>query len=79
MKEFLELLPKKRHDNIKRTMETLRDRDLIQFTQSVEASGYNNGVVEVYHVNKHDSYIVMGQLSPEFMAELVDRWLHLED
>ncbi|MFT5727896.1 MAG: hypothetical protein ACI8PB_002041 [Desulforhopalus sp.] len=37
------------------------------------------GLAHTYRVNKHDSYIVMGQLSPEFMAELVDRWLFLED
>ena len=56
----------------------LRDRELIAFTQSEDMRiGGNNREYEetVYHVNKHDSYIVMGQLSPEFMAELVDRWL----
>lgn len=77
-KEFLELLPQKRHDNIKRTMETLRDRYLITFTQSEEPTEGGGKPVTVYHVNKRDSYVVMGQLSPEFMAALVDRWQELE-
>ena len=65
-----------RHDNVKRTMETLRDKGLIAFTQTEEKT--NGRPAIIYHVNKRDSYVVVAQLSPEFTAQLVDRWQELE-
>jgi len=66
-----------RHDSVKRTMETLAEKQLIAFTQTVEKeTGGRPG--SIYHVNKRDSYIVVAQLSPEFTARLVDRWQELE-
>lgn len=65
-----------RHDNVKRTMETLLEKGLIAFTQTEEKTLGRPGVV--YHVNKRDSYVVVAQLSPEFTARLVDRWQELE-
>ncbi|MBM7455201.1 phage antirepressor YoqD-like protein [Oceanisphaera litoralis] len=65
-----------RHDNVKRTMETLRDKGLIAFTQTEEKT--NGRPAIIYHVNKRDSYVVVAQLSPEFTAHLVDRWQELE-
>ena len=70
----------KRHDNVKRTMESLSADSLIRFTQSEETSHEGAGArpVEVYNVGKRDSYVVVARLSPEFTASLVDRWQALE-
>lgn len=65
-----------RHDSVKRTIETLQERGLIAFTQTVEKT--SGRPASVYHVNKRDSYVVVAQLSPEFTARLVDRWEALE-
>lgn len=67
---------KLRHDNVKRTMETLQQKALITFTQSEEKG--NGRPAVVYQVNKRDSYVCVAQLSPEFTAVLVDRWQELE-
>lgn len=68
-------LVESRHDSVKRSMETLQDKGVISFTQSVETSHDGAGArpVEVYLVGKRDSYVVVAQLSPEFTARLVDR------
>ena len=65
-------LSEKRHDHVKRTMETLEAKGIIRFTQSVETSHDGAGArpTEVYNVGKRESYIVMAQLSPEFTAKL---------
>lgn len=78
-REITELMGS-RHDSVKRSMESLRDKGVISFTQSVETSHEGAGArpVDVYVVNKRDSYVVVAQLSPEFTARLVDRWQELE-
>jgi phage antirepressor YoqD-like protein len=78
-REISELV-ESRHDSVKRSMETLRDKGIISFTQTVETSHEGSGArpVDVYMVNKRDSYVVVAQLSPEFTARLVDRWQELE-
>ncbi|WP_454826061.1 phage antirepressor KilAC domain-containing protein [Paraburkholderia xenovorans] len=78
-REIAELV-ESRHDNVKRTMETLRDRGLISFTQAEETSHSGPGArpVVVYLVGKRDSYVIVAQLSPAFTARLVDRWQELE-
>lgn len=75
------VVTEKRHDSVKRTMESLRDKAIISFTQSVETShdGAGSRPVEVYLVNKRDSYIVVAQLSPMHTARIVDRWQELEE
>ena len=79
-REIAELVAS-RHDSVKRSMESLRDKGVISFTQSVETSHEGSGSrsVDVYVVNKRNSYIVVAQLCPEFTARLVDRWQELED
>jgi phage regulator Rha-like protein len=76
-REIAELV-ESRHDNVKRTMETLFAKRLISFTQTEEnpVGGGRPGIV--YHVGKRDSYVIVAQLSPEFTARLVDRWQELE-
>lgn len=69
-----------RHDSVKRTMERLSEKTVIRFTPSVETSHEGAGArpIEVYLVNKRDSFVVVAQLCPEFTARLVDRWQELE-
>lgn len=73
-------LVESRHDNVKRTMERLSERGIIRFTPLEETSHEGAGArsVEVYRVNKRDSFVVVAQLCPEFTARLVDRWQELE-
>ncbi|WP_228723097.1 Rha family transcriptional regulator [Limnobaculum xujianqingii] len=67
-----------RPDSVKRTIETLAEKGIITFTQTVEkSSGGRPGTI--YHVNKRNSYVVVAQLCPEFTARLVDRWQELEE
>ena len=65
-----------RHDSVKRAMETLADKGVIAFTQTVEKT--LGRPASVYYVGKRDSYVVVAQLCPEFTARLVDRWQELE-
>lgn len=67
-----------RHDNVKRTIKRLADKDLIMFTPT-EETNLQNKLVEVYLVNENASYIVVAQLSPEFTARIVKRWRELEE
>lgn len=70
-----------RHDNVKRTIETLAGTGVITFPQSEEKP--TAGRPLTYFVftgerGKRDSIIVVAQLSPSFTARLVDRWQELE-
>lgn len=69
-----------RHDSVKRAMERLQEKTIVSFSPSVETShqGQGSRPVEVYLVNKRDSFVVVAQLCPEFTAALVDRWQELE-
>lgn len=72
-------LVEKRHDSVKRTIETLAANGLIAQPQIVDGEKAANGVVEaLYLVGKRDSYVVVAQLSPAFTARIVDRWQELE-
>lgn len=71
----------KRHDNVKRTIETLIERGVITSPQTEEKA--TTGRPVTFYVfegenGKRDSIIVVAQLSPEFTARLVDRWQELE-
>ena len=68
-----------RHDSVKRTIERLQDKGLIQLTPMVEVKNHLGQVVTEYQLIKRDSYVVVAQLSPEFTARLVDRWQELEN
>jgi len=77
-KEIADLV-EKRHDNVKRTIETLEKQGVISHPQIEDGARAANGVVEkIYRVGKRDSYVLVAQLSPEFTARLVDRWQELE-
>lgn len=75
-------LVEKRHDNVKRTIESLADhriivRPQIEDVQNRDELGRSR-TTKVYQVGKRDSYVIVAQLSPEFTARLVDRWQELE-
>lgn len=83
-KEIAELV-EKRHDNVKRTIETLAGNGVIRPPQIEVVEEINNlgfaveREVYVFTVDrKRDTYVVVAQLSPEFTARIVDRWQELE-
>lgn len=84
-REIAELLAEDgdvRHDNIKRTIDTLANRGAISRPQFedrpfLDAQGKSR-TEKVYLVGNRDSYVVVAQLSPQFTARLVDRWQELE-
>ena len=72
----------KRHDNVKRTIETLAGQGVIAFPQIEEKPSTGGRPAAEYVFSgdrgKRDSIVVVAQLSPEFTARLVDRWQELE-
>lgn len=73
----------KRPDNVKRTIESLVDANIISHPQIEDGIKSANGVIpKVYaflgEQGKRDSIVVVAQLCPEFTARLVDRWQELE-
>lgn len=78
-REIADLL-ESRHDSVKRSIERLSSQGIIRFTPTVETSHDGAGArpVEVYLLEKRDTYIVVAQISPQFTARLVDRWQELE-
>lgn len=75
-----------RHDSVKRAIERLSDKSVIQLPPMVEREKINGlGLKNTYshyvfsgEQGKRDSIVVVAQLSPEFTARLVDRWQELE-
>ncbi|MEB1608533.1 Rha family transcriptional regulator [Xanthomonas campestris pv. campestris] len=84
-REIAELV-EKRHDNVKRTIETLVQQGVIVRPQMAEKPGFDSmgraRPVRVFHFageqGMRDSLVVVAQLSPEFTGRLVDRWQELE-
>ncbi|HBU4870346.1 TPA: Rha family transcriptional regulator [Escherichia coli] len=76
-----------RQDSVKRTIETLAKKSVIQFPQSVEIENkqsvgprrFSKAYIFEGEQGKRDSIIVVALLSPEFTARLVDRWRELEN
>ncbi|PHM45901.1 antirepressor [Xenorhabdus mauleonii] len=71
-------LVESRHDSVKRTIERLAERGIIQHPPLVEVRNHQNQAIDEYRIGKRDSYVIVAQLSPEFTARLVDRWQALE-
>lgn len=68
----------KRHDNVKRTIESLIEQQLIvrpqiEDEQLLDAKGRLRKET-VFHIGERDSFVVVARLSPEFTAKLVDYW-----
>ncbi|ENI6547729.1 Rha family transcriptional regulator [Escherichia coli] len=76
-----------RPDSVKRTIETLAKKGIIQFPQTVEIENkqslgprrFSSAYVFEGERGKRDCIIVVAQLCPEFTARLVDRWRELEE
>ena len=76
-----------RPDSVKRTIETLAKKGIIQFPQTVEIENkqslgprrFSSAYVLEGERGKRDSIIVVAQLWPEFTSRLVDRWRELEE
>lgn len=82
--EIAELVGK-RHDNVKRTIETLVEQAVISLPQIEEVKIQRDRRLETSQAyifegekGKRDSIVVVAQLSPQFTARLVDRWAELE-
>ncbi|MCA7953845.1 phage antirepressor KilAC domain-containing protein [Burkholderia seminalis] len=74
-------LVEKRHDNVKRTIDSLADQGVIESPQIEEIpTATRPATVYVFSGDrgKRDSIVVVAQLSPQFTARLVDRWQELE-
>lgn len=74
-------LTRKRHDNVKRTIETLAESGVIEFPQIEEIpTATKPAAVYLFTGSrgKRDAIVVVAQLSPEFTGALVDRWEELE-
>lgn len=71
-----------RHDSVRRTVERLAEKAVIQLPPLVEVTNHLGQKVLEYifsgEAGKRDSYIVVAQLCPEFTARIVDRWQELE-
>lgn len=72
----------KRHDNVKRTIETLVEAGVIQLPQSEGVKNHLGQMVVNYIFSgdqgKRDTTVIVAQLSPQFTGQLVDRWIELE-
>lgn len=79
-REIAELVGK-RHDNVKRVIESLHESSIVHPQSEDEWSTDGMGrprATRIYRLAKRDSFVVVAQLSPEFTARLVDRWQELE-
>lgn len=75
------ILVEARHDNVKRTIQTLGEKGVISLPQIEEVKiprERREETVLVYNLGKRDSLVVVAQLCPEFTAKIVDRWQELE-
>lgn len=66
-----------RHDNVRRTIETIAAKGIFPLPQIEEKATGGRPSME-YHLNKRSSLVVVAQLCPEFTARIVDRWQELE-
>jgi phage regulator Rha-like protein len=67
-----------RHDDVKRTITRLAERQVIQLPPMADVKNHRKQNVSEYRVCKRDTYVIVAQLSPEFTGRLVDRWQELE-
>lgn len=77
----IEVITGSRHSDVKRTIKRLAARGTIELPPTARISTATKPA-EVYVFQgdqaKRDSIVVVAQLSPEFTADIVDRWIYLE-
>lgn len=76
-------LVESRHDKVKQSIERLSAKDVIKLPPTGDVITGERGPKSMVYVfageqGKRDSIIVVAQLSPQFTARLVDRWMELE-
>lgn len=54
------------------TIERLANRCVFELPPSTEVKGHLGQTVELYHLDKRSSLIIVAQLSPEFIINLVE-------
>lgn len=72
-----------RHDKVKQSIKRLAARGIIELPPMGDGIKSANGITTRLYLfqgdqAKRDSLVVVAQLSPEFTADLVDRWIYLE-
>jgi len=80
--EIAELV-EKRHDNVKRTIETLVNSGVIVQPQIEDGIKSANGIIPKLYVfegdqGERDTTIIVAQLSPQFLGQVVDQWRFLK-
>ena len=70
-------LVESRHDNAKRTIERLADKQVIDIPPTEEYLDSLNGKATEYCLDKRSSFIVVVQHSPKFNVRVVYRWQEL--
>jgi phage antirepressor YoqD-like protein len=71
-------LVESRHDHVKTSIERLAKTGAIQLPSMRDVKNDKNQTVSEFVICKRDTYVIVAQLSPQFTARLVDRWLELE-
>lgn len=77
----IEIVTGSRHDKVKQSIKRLAARGIIELPPlGVIPTATKPTEVFVFKGNKskRDSLVVVAQLSPEFTADIVDRWIQLE-
>lgn len=77
-REITELV-QSRHDKVKQSIERLAASGVIQLPPLREVKNHLGQMVGEYHMGKRDCLVIVAQLSPIFLAVVVDRWQELED
>lgn len=72
-----------RHDNVKRTIETLVNSGVIVQPQIEDGIKSANGIIPKLYVfegdqGERDTTIIVAQLSPQFLGQVVDQWRFLK-
>ncbi len=67
-----------RHDNVLRTARQLVEMGVTQSEETQEQHPQNQQLYPVHRLNFRDSVILVARLTPQFTAQLVDRWMDLE-
>lgn len=74
--EIAELI-EKRHDTLKKSVKRLVASGVIELPPMAEIQT-STKPIQIYRINKRDTYVVVAQMYPAFTGRLVDRWQYLE-